>query len=582
MSVLTGFSVTLTEGKISFESDLALSGFQVERYEVLGFHGVGILNRTLVCNQTEAQTAIASITDSPAQIGQSLRGSVAVLIRDLWHNHIHLLADPFGGCMVQHFESNGIDIYASDLETLKRTVALHGLKLEKNLAYIMSVSLIGNGGLTESPFKNVRVLEQFSFVSFDNTRSKECKYPQFSELTSPDVPIEEAIDQFLEDVSININAASRYQSRRKISQLTGGIDSRMVLAGLVGAGKAQEFSYFVGGAEDSLDVMTARNVCATLDLTMTRYDGVDRAIRPAGIDELTWSLHETNGVLQGPADPGLASNENLILSGGYGEFLRSFYAKGRHPELSSPFSTFVGTFGNYGIGDSDTRGLWNRSFVEETGSRLQGLIANFEDFGINGGAQLDYLYVATRNRYYVGEISRSMSRFTNRFDPLYSPALVVIMNHSSMADRDSGELQLEILHRMAPTLLSIPFDTPRFSKDFATRFRIEMQPTRTGHAPRFDGRSNRIALRPTGALPLPDSGLLKSQALKVNMPYHALKEAQYAKDLISRELVNGLDDEFRQYFNMDELQGYLKSPVKWRPQIRLLRRLGSNIAWFTS
>lgn len=579
---MSGFSVTLIQNKISVESDSVIGAQQSARYEVLGFHGAGILNRTFVGNHLEAQAAITSVTDSPAHLGQMLRGSIAVLLRDLWHNHIHLLADPFGGCMIQHFDVSGLRVYASDLETLKRTLALHGVRLEKNLAYLMSVGLIGNGGLVESPFKNVKVLEQFTFVSFSNNKIEESKYPQLSDLVSSEIAIEDAIELFLEDVSININAASRYRSRRKISQLTGGIDSRMVLGGLTGAGKAEEFSYFVGGAENSLDVKTARNVCATLDLTMTRYDGVDRAVRPSGIDELTWSLHETNGVLQGPADPGLSSNENLILSGGYGELLRSFYGKNRLPELSSPYATFVQIFGSYGVSDSNSPGLWNPSFIEESGEQLRRLIANFVHLGINESAQLDYLYLATRNRYYVGEISRSMSRFTKRFDPLYSPALLAILNNSSMEARHSGELQLEILHRIAPGLLSIPFDTPRFNNDFAERLNINLNAPMASKGPSFDGWSNPIPLRPTGALPLPESEILKKQALEINMPYHALREAQYSKELISRLLFTTSNDELRSYFNMDQLERYLKAPVKWRPQIRLLRRLGSNLAWLDS
>lgn len=576
---MSGFSVTIADSGVSVDSAFVLGEAQNARYEVLGFHGTGILNRTLVSSQIEAQAAITTATDSPAQLGQTLRGSVALLLRDLWHNRIYLLADPFGGCMIQKFETVGITTYASDLESLKKALSLRGITLEKNLAYLMSVSLIGNGGIIESPFKGVRVLKQFMFVSICHNKIEEKEYPQFSELISGDMSLEEAIELFLEDISINVNAASHYRSSRKISQLTGGIDSRMVLGALTGAGKQDEFSYFVGGAENSLDVKTARNLCATLDLSMTRYDGVDRVIKPSGIDELTWSLHETNGVLQGPADPGLSSNDNLVLSGGYGELLRSFYGKNRIPELTSPYSTFVGIYGNYGVGDGESKGVWNQRFVEESGDRLRTLIASCAESGIKDNAQLDYLYVLTRNRYYVGEISRSMSRFTKRFDPLYSPALVAILNNSSMISRDSGELQLSILHRMAPALLSIPFDTPRFSDAFAERHQIMVKKQVESKTPRFDGRSNRLSLRPTGALPLPESDVLKRQALEINMPYHALREAQYSKDLILRLLVNGDNEELREYFNIDELRSYLESPVKWRPQIRLLRRLGSNLAW---
>lgn len=579
---MNGFSITLADDQISVESSFVLGRGRNERYEVLGFHGTGVVNRILVSTQSEAQDALYTVRDSPAQVGQSLRGSVALLVRDIWHNRMHLLADPFGGCMVQHYSTAGLSVYASDPEALKHALLMRGVSLEKNLPYLMSASLLGNGGLVESPFKDVRVLGQFKYVSIYKGHCQELDYPQLEELVSDDLSLEDALELFLEDISINVNAASRFSSQVKISQITGGIDSRMVLAALIGAQKEDDYSYFVGGADNSLDVMTARNLCGTLDLVMTRYDGVDRAIRPSGVDELTWSLHETNGVLQGPADPGLSSNDNLILSGGYGELLRSFYGKNRTPDLSSPMATFISVFGTYGIGSVESRGLWNQSFVEQTGDKLQQKISSYGSSGIKDTAQLDYLYVATRNRYYVGEISRSMSRFTKRFDPLYSPALVTILNKSTMESRSTGELQLEILHRMAPKLLEIPFDTRRFGDQFAVKHGIATSTPKDLRVPRFDGRRNQIPLRPTGALPLPESNVLKKQALEINMPYHALREAQYSKELIERLLVKEDPDGLQQYFNIEELQSYLKSPIKWRPQIRLLRRLGSNLAWLKS
>lgn len=578
---MSGFAISVgINGQRQILSDFDPSTNNVGRYSLLGIHGCGIVNKTFVSDFDSAEKSIVNTNSSPEALGSGLRGSIAILVKDLWHNRVYLLNDPFGACMIQHFALNGIEYYSSDLDSLKRILSLQSISLKKNIEYIMSIGLVGNGGLVQSPYSGVSVLKPFQFVQFDAAGARVKDYPNSLHPLSNSTNLDDAIEGFLEDISINLNAVSRCNSAVKISQITGGMDSRMVMGGLIASDLQDNFRFFVGGDENSLDVISAKNLCNELDLNMTRYSGVDRSISPAGIDELTWPLIETNGVLQGSADPGLSKNSNVILSGGYGEILRSFYGKSRIPDLTSELSTFKQVFGEYGLDTSSKQGFWNNNYIESSGKILQDIIRDSDFNGIRETAQLDYLYVSTRNRYFVGEISRSMSSYVRRFDPLYSPHLLSILSYSSMESRHNGELQVLILDRLSRDLVEIPFDTPRISRDFATRKGFRLREPKVNSMPNFDDKVNRIPIRPAGMAPLPGSTQLKSRALEINMPYHALRDAEFARQRLKEYSSGENASLLSEYVNVPEFQRYLNTPIKWKPQIRFLRRLGAHLAWF--
>lgn len=578
---MAGFAISVAEnGNRHIISDFTPARNDAERYTLLGTHGCGIVNKHFVSDSPSANFALSAFEKSPEALGAGMRGSLAILLKDTWYNKDFLLADPFGACMVQHYKFEGKEYYASDLATLKRQLAMDSVSLKKSIEYIMSIGLVGNGGIIESPFVGVSVLKPYRYVQFDASGSREMQYDSETNLLSSSSSLDDSIDGFLDDLSLNVNAVAKNKASVKISQITGGMDSRLVLGGLLANDLENDFLYFVGGDANSLDVKSARNLCGELGLTMTRYSGVDRNISPSGIDELTWPLLETNGVLQGSADPGLSRNSNIILSGGYGEVLRSFYGKHRLPDLSSPQNTFRQVYGEYGLGSELEPGIWNDEFVEATGLSLQKLIQEAQEKGIPDTAQLDYLYVSTRNRYFVGEISRSMSSYVCRFDPLYSTHLLGILSNSSMESRHTGELQISLLDRLSRDLVEIPFDTPRVSAELASTMGLRIKNNLTARTPDFDGRRNSIPIRPSGILPLPESPQLKARALEINMPYHALRDAEFARIRL-REFVHGPNSSLlSSYVNLPQFRSFLETPVKWKPQIRFLRRMGSHLAWF--
>lgn len=564
------------------ESTWATSDHEVgSRYVVEGVHGVGVVRNEFVTDIRSAQNSLQTYRGEPESIGESIRGSLALYVRDRWHNRSYLLVDPFGACIIHTISIAGVIFYASDLPYLLRILANRGIKIKKNLNYSMAVVLTGSGGMVSSSYHGVDTLDSFTYVQFDSKGSTEKQYPLLNRLINDTSDVDTTIENYLEDVSININAAANYESPIRISQLTGGMDSRLVLGHVVNAGLQDDISFYVGGSEQSLDVRAARSLCSRLGLRMTKYSGVDRSISPSGVDELLWPLHETSGILQGPADAGLTRNENLVLSGGYGEVLRSFYSKNRIPDVSSSNSVLRQMYGEFGHATKDSPGLWNNDFLESVGETVTNKIEHARNIGIPEHFQLDYLYLTGRNRYFVGEISRSLSRYTNRFDPLYSPSLLALACKSSAQDRHDGTLQLSILHKLSPELVSQPFDTPRVSDQFARDHSLDLIESFDSTPPVFDARTN-FAPFESGNIDLSiDFTRLKKRALEINMPYHLLRDAEFCRMNLDAFIEKVGETEMSQILNLDRLKEFSKSPVKWRPQVRLLRSLGTNLAWLT-
>lgn len=551
------------------------------RYVVEGVHGVGVVRSEFVTDIRSAQNSLQAYRGEPESIGESIRGSLALYVHDRWHNRRYLLVDPFGACIIHKISISGVMFYASDLPYLLRILAHRGIKIEKNLNYSMAVVLTGSGGMVSSSYHGVDTLAPFTYVQFDYEGATEKQYPFLNGLINDTSDVDATIEAYLEDVSININAAANYESPIKISQLTGGMDSRLVLGHVVNAGLQDVISFYVGGSEQSLDVRAARSLCSRLGLRMTKYSGIDRSISPSGVDELLWPLHETSGILQGPADAGLARNENVVLSGGYGEVLRSFYSKNRNPDVRSSDSILRQMYGEFGHPTKDSSGLWNNDFLESVGETVTAKIDHAKNLGIPEHFQLDYLYLTGRNRYFVGEISRSMSQYTNRFDPLYSPLLLALACKSSAQERHDGTLQLSILHKLSSGLVSQPFDTPRVSDQFARDHGLDLIESFDATPPEFDARNNFAPLESGNIDMSIDIARLKQRALEINMPYHLIRDAEFCRMNLDMFIDKVGESVISQNLNLDRLKEFSKSQVKWRPQVRLLRSLGTNLAWLT-
>ncbi|MGO4296757.1 hypothetical protein [Glutamicibacter sp. MCAF14] len=428
---------------------------------VFAVHGVGVVDGKWVSNIGEAQRVIDETELNYESLGASIKGSITVYIVDVPSQKIILLCDPFGSSIVYVYESDACKAVSSDLASLRDGLSTVGIHLEKDLTYAALYVATNTGGLAQSSYMNVRSIEPFRYLSLDVDEFHEVEYKSLDNLSFPSYSYDELLDKAANDVIQNIEAASTHNSRAKISQLTGGADSRLVLGALLASGKETEFNFYCSGNINEPDKIISRQLSNQFDLSMTDYSGLNPMGQPDTFEDfISQPFDTTAGILSGPAHPMLEYGDELVFSGGYGEFLRSAFDKGQRYD-GDVATAMKRIYGNTSFSEFPSRRLISEPAYEFAINRFSNLISFGITRGVPEDSRLDAAYIVGRNRYFVGETTRSLSPFVARFDPLYSPYVLALGLKASLEEKASAFPLFDLMNRFEPTLMKLPFDSPR-------------------------------------------------------------------------------------------------------------------------
>src|SRR5699024_5239396 len=114
-----------------------------------------------------------------------------------------------------------------------------------------------------------------------------------------------------------------------ICHLTGGFDSRLVSSIIINEKCKERFHFACSGRKGIPDKDIAIALSKHFGLVHTSFSGnIAEKIPETYQDEILWSLNYSKGLLVN-LNPYVKNENNIILSGGYGESYRSFYASNR-------------------------------------------------------------------------------------------------------------------------------------------------------------------------------------------------------------------------------------------------------------
>lgn len=573
---------------------LVISGHRVMtngRYGILGTHGVGtVVGERLITNPEDLAAALSGYEEDPDALGSSIRGSLTIYVEDLRTGSIHVLSDPFGSSIVFYWQGKN-DFYASSsLGHLVSVLSDAGFKPKKSLAYAALLASSNNGGLSESPYEGIRVIEQFSFLTFstdgviveDYSMSKNL----FLKINRTDSGRNALRELAVTDIINNVKAASRFEAPEFICHLTGGMDSRTVLAALIASGYQDKYSLHCGGDPLSDDMTISRKLSYSLNTSISRNSGLNHGIIPGSpAEDSRWAMHETHGVLRGPANPGLHRSNSVVLSGGFGGLLRNSFGAALS---SAPVGGFSGLdvldpmLGALGKSSIASNSVLSKELIDYSRSIINEKTLEAEEKGIPNDALPEFLWFAFRSRYYVGEISRSLSKYVNRFDPLYTPWLLPLAWSYSREMRGNNFAHLDLICDLSEELGMTPYDKKRITDQYLSeRPRRQIRDLQNKMAPLISGNVRLNPVTPGKN----QSGITKEQlaeARRVGLPPATVAYSEYYRKQ-SRHLADEIgESELSNYFNYEALIKLLENPPKWRPQYRSIRDLHDVLSWYTA
>lgn len=263
----------------------------------------------------------------------------------------------------------------------------------------------------------------------------------------------EAIAAHLRTVFDEIATAFRGRTR---AALSGGFDSRMIVAGLLDRGERPEL--FVYGDASSSDVAIALEVARAegLPLSAVDKDALNARLRPPDLDALVASARFFDGLPNdGVLDPGAdrqtriaqSADGHIALNGGGGEIFRNFFHLPDRPFAPrNVVRAFYRTF--------DARCLRRPRALERYQRRLADSIArSVGGTGADGRLQrqqIERVYPLFRCHYWMGVNNGVAVRSGWFATPLVDLELVRLASTLPLSWKNAGALQSRLIEALHP------------------------------------------------------------------------------------------------------------------------------------
>lgn len=559
------------------------------RYIVLGTHGVGVIDgHYFITGARDLAAALNGYEGTPDKLGSSIRGALTIYVEDSQNGDVYVLSDPFGSSIVFRYEHDNSVTASSSLSNLVSALELRGKKPEKSLRYAALLASSNNGGISKSPYVGIESIEQWSYLAFSKSGVKVNEYSLaqevFSMINRSDGGREFIRKLAIDDIVNNVKAASRYEAPNHVCHLTGGMDSRTVLSAVIESGYSAKYSIHCGGDPLADDMVIARKLAHSLGKTITRDSGLHFGMLPSSpAEDSRWSMYETAGVLRGPANPGLHRSNDVVLSGGFGGLLRNSFGGVVPGDDSLGFTAddvlgpILGALGSTNI---STKSILNSDIINFASREVNNAALKSKELGVPNDALPEFLWFTFRSRYYVGEISRSLSKYVNRFDPLYTPWLLPLAWSYSREERGNNYAHLDLICEINEKLGMMPYDKKRITDSYLVD--RPMRQSRSLPQTMNDIETGNVRLhplKPTGSK-TPISKEHYAEARRLGLPPATVADSDFfrneAKRLTSKIGPSKLSDAF----NFEELTQLLGRPPKWRPQYRAIRDLHDVLAWY--
>lgn len=514
--------------------------------------GSVVLRGTAVTDAHTLESALPEAAGdwTPDQIAHwwstSVRDIGALYIQDAVEGWSACLPDPLGGAVLYTWSQDALFCASTDLLSLREVLRGRGVALRPSPMFQAERMLFGNGGLTPAPFDGVRVLPVFHYVVASEGRGDIVSYGLEESLG--ELSLHELFDMVIQDVTGSLAAVVSATADLRVAHITGGFDSRLVLAAASRIGVLGDLRFFCSGPEGSNDRVIADGLTHALTLRRISTAGLAPAPTRSMAERLLGPLFASGGVLStGPL--GRERRVPVIaVGGGYGEVLRSFYgARG----LNTPKSWA-----------SDPEQV-RRAFVTSTRAPLHpdvkdALVGELCDrldrlsdrYG--GDAAPDAYYTHGRNRYHIGQGSMAWGRVGSRFDPLYSPAGFVLSMRLAQPARKANVLGYDLMEHLHRELLAYPFDRDRFSSEL-----LQMR-TRPPQLTWGDGGAITTEEAPPTSAYYETSPALEALAALGLPPDTPSSGAQRARNL---ERANRMGANFWQIDSLDAAQAMLRRAI---------------------
>ena len=396
-------------------------------------------------------------------------GSIAVAI------------DPFGYYPLHVYHRDGVLCLGNRVSRMAEALERLGRPVPRDVTVHAWFTVQGSAVGLPSARRSIGLLPPGATIRVDPRNRVRAERRPVTDLLYAGRPFAELADEAAEEIVGNLRALARGDFDHWVCDLTGGMDSRLVLAAVLGEGLQDALVFHTIGGHPNSDA----NVAALIRRRFGLRRGVDvhpaPSVQRTPLEWMRTTLGQTGGLMStffkvAPAPD--APSRHLWIGGGSGELLREFWSSGApapapipaprrrlrrllRAALGRPAPAPEGSVLHAKAGSVRTRARLLRPEAREA------FAAAVEDFardslaaGVAPEHVGDHYYLATRARYHFGVFWATSPRA--RFHPLYSPAALRAAHALPNEEKAANRLGFELMRRLRPELLRLPFAGKRW------------------------------------------------------------------------------------------------------------------------
>lgn len=593
--VFDGFSNLQVESDSTLGITTSLEFSTGGRYSVCSVFGFGAIFGTPFSTASELATALGGRQETPDHILQAIKGSTTMLLKDSDLSQYYLIPDLLGGGKVFYWSNARRWAASASLVDLVDFLKGQGESVTKSAANAAQLGFVGySGGAVKSPYNEIHCLDQFSYLAMSKTHGMAIrKINNIAEILGVGSVERDDRSDLLrlvaEQIQENTEIFSSYQTEKYICQLTGGLDSRLVFSSVLASDYRDKYSTYTYGLQDSPDMVIAKGLSAEYGVPTTEYSGMrstlvaqDPAVQSA------WSLAQTGGMTSlGPASLGAFPRpDSVVLAGGWGEMFRGGFpdspADGADHEAlvrwgvnwilrsGSPYGPRIA----YG-------GLFADQMVEQAREYVESIVKEMADLGIGRSFMPEWMYLRWSTRFNVAEITRSVSPFMHRADPLYTKDMMRLIFSTPLKDRRNGALQMDLIATIKPGLETYRYDKDYLTQDYLSSRGISESMLADGAAAVTKQyiRPSVTAVKSFAPSPRNATEAQKKEALRVKMPVRFIVRAETNQKALQR-IIRERHHELNKVFDLEAFKNVSEMSPKSRPEYRRLETLTTAMNWY--
>lgn len=365
--------------------------------------------------------------------------------------------DPLGMYPLLYW-TDGINIIVTNNPILSETIAklALGIKLTRSFTNVLN-EVIAFTPLDQGPFEGMELLPFDSELIIDSQGELNIKRRHGDDFfyRAQDSE-EELLDQAIQELTENVIGIANAPQKIKIADITGGFDSRLVLALILKAQVKDKFYFNTNGDYPNPDANVANYIInkyklKKIDLLSIPYKRKGQ-ISIDVLYELTSFAYVSSG-MKNNIDRHLSTlhttNDILGVGGGYSAYKanksKSLLEKGGIQEAVELICS-----GNFSLPED---------MILKTKEKVERIIRKWVIHqGMSIYDALDRFHIEHRTRFHIG-LCEHWSRICQpKMHPLQSPALVRLAFKSGYESRIADKLLFNLMEKLDPSLCLVPFE----------------------------------------------------------------------------------------------------------------------------